>query len=141
MDRSPRHPKQPGGLGLSQAVANSFHHAQTQSLLGLGRKRTSIQGFQAPQDGTGSGVYQLCSTPLSIFEPRPVEIGTAYGNRITVARGLAAGDRVVTAANFLIDSESRMRTGALPMASANHDTHVTHDPPGTSLLHHNIHLR
>ncbi len=90
-----------------------------------------------------SGLQKIVyvQTSEDIFEPRPVEIGTAFGNRVTVARGLAVGDRVVTAANFLIDSESRMRTGALRAASAKHDTPMTHDPAGNSLLNHNIHPR
>ena len=65
----------------------------------------------------------------------------SLGQGLSVGAGLALGDRVVTAANFLIDSESRMRTGALRAASAKHDTLMTHDPAGTSLLHHNIHPR
>lgn len=80
-------------------------------------------------------------TAEDIFEPRPVEIGAAYGSRVTVTRGLAAGDRVVTSGNFLLDSESRMRTGAPNMASADHDTHMAHDPAGTRPLDHNIRQR
>jgi YHS domain-containing protein len=52
-------------------------------------------------------------TSDNVFEPRPVEVGAAFGNRITVKKGLEEGDRVVTAGNFMIDSESRMRTPAM----------------------------
>jgi membrane fusion protein, copper/silver efflux system len=51
------------------------------------------------------------------FEPREVQTGWRFGDRVEIVRGLAAGDRVVTAGAFLLDSESRMRhdpTGALP---------------------------
>ena len=34
------------------------------------------------------------------------------GDRVVIERGLAAGDRVVTAGNFMIDSESRMKAPA-----------------------------
>ncbi len=49
----------------------------------------------------------------------PVEIrigAVKFGDRFQVLEGLAEGDRVVTSANFLIDSESRLKEGAGGMA-------------------------
>jgi len=49
----------------------------------------------------------------------PVEIEIApeqYGEKYRVLKGLADGDVVVTSANFLIDSESRLRAGGGNMA-------------------------
>lgn len=43
------------------------------------------------------------------FEPRAVEIGERAGGQVLIARGVAAGERVATRANFLLDSESRLR--------------------------------
>ncbi len=43
------------------------------------------------------------------LEPREVRLGVRAGNDLEVLEGLAAGERVVTRANFLIDSESRLR--------------------------------
>lgn len=43
------------------------------------------------------------------FEPRPVRLGTQAGDWIAVIEGVKAGERVVTAANFLIDAESNLR--------------------------------
>ena len=43
------------------------------------------------------------------FEARRVETGWRLGDRIEVVRGLMEGERVVASANFLLDSESRMR--------------------------------
>ena len=60
-------------------------------------------------------------TSEGVFEPRAVEIGTAYDGRVTITRGLADGDRVVTSGNFLIDSESRLRSAALVSSAARHD--------------------
>ena len=51
------------------------------------------------------------------FEPREVETGWRFGDRVEIVKGLAAGDRVVVAGTFLLDSESRMRRmspGAMP---------------------------
>jgi Cu(I)/Ag(I) efflux system membrane fusion protein len=44
------------------------------------------------------------------FEPRVVKIGAQAGGRIEVLSGLHAGDRIVTSGNFLIDSESQLKT-------------------------------
>ncbi len=47
-----------------------------------------------------------------IFEPRRVETGWRLGRRIQITGGLMPGDQVVVSGNFLIDSESRMKTAA-----------------------------
>ena len=44
------------------------------------------------------------------FEPREVEIGRAGDHDYEVLSGLNAGDRVVTNGNFLVDSESRLKS-------------------------------
>ncbi len=51
------------------------------------------------------------------LEPRPVETGERFGDRIEILRGLRAGERIVTSGNFLIDSESQLRSAALGMTS------------------------
>jgi Cu(I)/Ag(I) efflux system membrane fusion protein len=43
------------------------------------------------------------------FEPREVELGVKAGDVYPVIEGLVLGDRVVTSANFLIDSESSLK--------------------------------
>jgi Cu(I)/Ag(I) efflux system membrane fusion protein/cobalt-zinc-cadmium efflux system membrane fusion protein len=43
------------------------------------------------------------------LEPREVETAQRAGDDIVVRRGLKAGDRVVTSANFLVDSESQLQ--------------------------------
>ncbi len=77
-----------------------------------------------------SGMQKIVyvETSAGVFEPRPVELGTAFGSRVAVKRGLAAGDRVVTSGNFLIDSESRMKPGAaLQTVNEKHDAASPHD--------------
>lgn len=51
------------------------------------------------------------------FEPRRVEVGQASGATVEILGGLDAGDRVVTRANFLVDSESRLRASLGGMAA------------------------
>ena len=43
------------------------------------------------------------------FEPREVQLGKQGDDYFQVLAGLKEGDRVVTSANFLIDSESKIK--------------------------------
>ncbi len=49
------------------------------------------------------------------FQPREVRLGAAGAEFVEVISGLSPGDRVVTRANFLIDSESRLRASLAAM--------------------------
>lgn len=49
------------------------------------------------------------------IEPRELELGREADGYVEVVRGVSAGERVVTSANFLIDSESRLKA-AFPKA-------------------------
>jgi len=94
-------------------------------------------GLAIPQDAViDSGLEKIVYVEASegVFEPRPVILGTAYGNFVTVTSGLAAGEKVVTSGNFLIDSESKMRSSAHISPSAIKDAQR---PSG----HHDIALR
>lgn len=44
-----------------------------------------------------------------VFEPREVTLGVELPDRVEIVRGLSAGERVATGANFLIDSESKLK--------------------------------
>ena len=43
------------------------------------------------------------------IEPRHIELGPRVGDEFIVLKGLKAGERIVTSANFLIDSESQLQ--------------------------------
>lgn len=45
------------------------------------------------------------------LESREVVLGQRAGDRFEVVRGVAAGERIVASANFLVDAESRLGTG------------------------------
>ena len=49
------------------------------------------------------------------FEPRQVETGVRFEDRVVIARGLKEGERVVVSGTFLVDSESRLKTVAAGM--------------------------
>jgi len=48
-----------------------------------------------------------------VLEPREVETGWRLGRQVEIRSGLMPGEQVVVAGNFLIDSESRMKTAAV----------------------------
>jgi RND family efflux transporter MFP subunit len=50
------------------------------------------------------------------FEPRAVRLGERTETAVAILGGLRAGDKVVTRANFLIDSESNLRQAIAGMA-------------------------
>ena len=54
------------------------------------------------------------------LEPRQVEIGDRIGDRIEVKNGLSPTDRIVVSGNFLIDSESQLKSSAAGMAGHQH---------------------
>jgi Cu(I)/Ag(I) efflux system membrane fusion protein len=53
------------------------------------------------------------------YEPREVALGARVADGYEVRRGLAAGERVVVSANFLLDSESSLRA-AIARAAGGH---------------------
>jgi len=46
-----------------------------------------------------------------VYEQRQVTLGLRGEDYVEIVKGIAKGDRVVTSGNFLIDSESQLRTG------------------------------
>lgn len=55
------------------------------------------------------------------FEPRRIETGWRMGDRVQITKGLMAGERVVISANFLLDSESRMKSAAMGLTNPETD--------------------
>ena len=56
------------------------------------------------------------------FEPRQVETGWRFGDRVEITKGLMQGERIVVSGNFLIDSESKMKMAAAGMQEASKQT-------------------
>jgi RND family efflux transporter MFP subunit len=82
-----------------------------------------------PRDAVvDTGLQQHVFVPVGEqFEPRPVTIGARLADRVEILEGLVAGDQIVAAGVFLLDSESRLRAtsgsgGHAHGSSANTDT-------------------
>ena len=63
---------------------------------------------------TGLAQHIFVATGPGHFEPREITTGTKLAQRIEIASGLKAGDSIVAAGAFLIDSESRLRASSGP---------------------------
>jgi RND family efflux transporter MFP subunit len=73
-----------------------------------------------PQDAlmdTGSEQYVFVDKGNGYVQPRKVTVSTAAGDKVGIQEGLKAGERVVTGANFIVDSESRLKGAFAGMGS------------------------
>jgi RND family efflux transporter MFP subunit len=73
----------------------------------------SADGVLIPEDAVlDSGLRQVVfvETGERVFEPREVDLGVRSDGQVLVLAGVSEGERVVVGANFLLDSESRLRS-------------------------------
>jgi Cu(I)/Ag(I) efflux system membrane fusion protein len=82
---------------------------------------------EAVMDG-GKTQHVFVVRSRTTFEPRLVKTGRRAGGWVEVLDGLEAGETVVTSANFLIDSESRLQAAISGMGGAG-DAHESAPPP------------
>jgi len=72
---------------------------------------------------TGLRQMAIVDKGSGYFEPREVKVGSKVEGYYEVIKGLKAGERVVTSANFLIDSESKLKEAVGGMAGMEHSGH------------------
>ena len=82
---------------------------------------------------TGSMQYVFVDKGQGYFEPREVKVSARTEDVAAVESGLKAGEQVVTAANFILDSESRLK-GAMANMGAPSRVAVGAPAPGTQNL-------
>ena len=88
------------------------------------------EGLRIPADAivdSGTAKVVFVAIGEGKFQPRSVKLGETDGSEVEVVSGLQPGDRVVTRANFLVDSESRLRASLAEMSPGPTPT----SPPGT----------
>jgi multidrug efflux pump subunit AcrA (membrane-fusion protein) len=89
-----------------------------------------------PEDAvldTGAEQYVFVDKGQGYFEPRGVKLGPEAGGYYAIESGLKAGEMVVTSANFVLDSESRLKgalagMGAPAAQRTGHEGHVAPEP-------------
>jgi Cu(I)/Ag(I) efflux system membrane fusion protein len=79
----------------------------------------------AVMDG-GDRQYAFVINDGTHFEPRLLKIGHRSDDYMEVLSGLSEGEQVVTSANFLIDSESRLKAAIAGMGNTQSDAHAGH---------------
>ncbi len=83
-------------------------------------KTSSGTGLVVPDSAvinTGDRMLVFLDMPDGRIEPRQVELGLRLPDGYQVLHGLAKGDRVVTSANFLLDSESSLKSALSALSS------------------------
>jgi hypothetical protein len=74
-----------------------------------------------PQDAlmdTGAEQYVFVDKGNGYVEPRRVKASTEAGDKVGIQEGLKPGEKVVTGANFIVDSESRLKGAFAGMGTA-----------------------
>jgi len=94
--------------------------ANVEMKIHLGQKLTVPEGAIID---TGLRQLAIVDKGSGYFEPREVKVGAKVDNYYEVIKGLKAGERVVTSANFLIDSESKLKEALGGMAGMEHGGH------------------
>jgi Cu(I)/Ag(I) efflux system membrane fusion protein len=83
-------------------------------------KSQTRKGLTIPIDAVlDSGARKIVFVAMGDgrFEPREVETGSNLGENVEIRSGLKASEAVVTRANFLVDSESRLRAALAQFAA------------------------
>src|SRR5947209_6283725 len=74
-----------------------------------------------PQDAlmdTGTEQYVFIDKGDGYVEPRKVKASVEAGEKVGIQEGLKPGERVITGANFIVDSESRLKGAFVGMGAA-----------------------
>jgi Cu(I)/Ag(I) efflux system membrane fusion protein len=95
-------------------------YANVEIKVTLGRKLVVPEGAIID---TGVRQLAIVDKGSGYFEPREVRVGSKVDNYYEVISGLKAGERVVTSASFLIDSESKLKEAMSGMAGMDHSGH------------------
>jgi len=95
-------------------------YADVSLKIDLGEKLTVPEGAVID---TGIRQVAFIDKSSGYFEPRAEKLGVKVDDHYEVIEGLKPGDRVVTSANFLIDSESSFKEAVGGMAGMDHGSH------------------
>jgi RND family efflux transporter MFP subunit len=92
------------------------------------RERLTIPSSAVVDTGTRQTVF--VDRGNGYLEPRVVVSGERVGDRVAIASGLQAGERVVASGTFLVDSESQLKAALSGMAAPDgHGSHAASAPP------------
>ena len=77
---------------------------------------------------SGTDNRVVVQTSADRFVVMPVQVGMVSREQVEIVQGLAAGDKVVTSGQFLLDAEAQLQAAAARMlnAPAAADPHANH---------------
>jgi membrane fusion protein, copper/silver efflux system len=75
-----------------------------------GSRATGIAVPESAVIATGERDIVFVAKGDGVFEPREVVLGARVRNMYEIKKGVAEGEKVVTGANFLLDSESKLKS-------------------------------
>lgn len=99
-------------------------HVPTSAIIDSGTRQIVLVQTQTDEDVTAEGQGH--------FEPRVVQLGQRGETTVAVIAGLHEGERVVVAANFLIDAESNLRAALSRFEGAKAANGEPVQTPGTA---------
>ncbi len=103
-------------------LPNKAHRLKLGMYLNIEIAATVARGALSVPDSavidTGARQLVILDRGDGLFEPRAITVGAKAEGYYEVLKGLEAGDKVVTSANFLIDSESNLRAAVSGMSGA-----------------------
>lgn len=109
-----------GTIKLRVEVANPGFRLRPDMLVDVKFPVHMPPGVSVPVDAlvdSGARTRVYVERTEGVFEPREVETGWRSGDQVEIKRGIQPGERVVVAATFLVDSESRLKSPG-PVAAA-----------------------
>ncbi|HKN34339.1 MAG TPA: efflux RND transporter periplasmic adaptor subunit [Terriglobales bacterium] len=89
-----------------------------QMLANVQLKIDYVKQIVVPQEAimdSGDKQYLFVVHDGGVFEPRVIQMGAKLEGNVVVLSGLNAGETIVTSGNFLIDSESRLKSAMAGM--------------------------
>jgi multidrug efflux pump subunit AcrA (membrane-fusion protein) len=84
---------------------------------------TPTEALWVPEEAvvdTGTRQVVYVALEQGRFRPTLVKVGRRAGGKVEVRQGLTAGEAVVVSAQFLLDSESRLRGVTSPSGHGSH---------------------
>lgn len=100
-------------------LTNSHHQLKPQMFTDVEIKINLGRKLVIPESAvldTGKAMVVYVDLGNDAFEPREIKTGIRTDGYIEVLRGLKSGEKVVSAANFLVDSEAQLK-GVKPLPS------------------------
>ena len=79
-----------------------------------GSRATGIAVPDSAVIATGERNIVFVAKGAGMFEPREVVLGVQVRNMVEILQGVSEGEKVVTGANFLLDSESKLKAAISP---------------------------